>query len=72
MCGCALKFSLAKVARAFNHAGETSRREWRTALRGEHEGRLGLLFALEAPQGTQLVPENRMRARSALFDPADV
>jgi hypothetical protein len=39
-------------ARALDHAGETSRREWSAPLRGEHERRFGLLLALEPPQGT--------------------
>jgi hypothetical protein len=39
-------------ARALDHAGETSRREWSAPLRGEHERRFGLLLALEPTQGT--------------------
>ena len=39
-------------ARALDHAGETSRREWSAPLRGEHERRFGLLLAPEPPQGT--------------------
>jgi hypothetical protein len=30
------------------------------------------LLALEPPKGTQLVPQDRMRAGSTLLDPADV
>ena len=67
-----LEAKLGPGARALNHAGETSRREWSTAFRGEHERRFGLLFALKPPQGAQLVPEDRMRTRGALLDPADV
>ena len=63
---------LGSDARSFNHAGEAGRREWSAALRGEHEGRLRLLFALEPAEGPQLVPEDRMCAGSALLDPADV
>jgi len=57
---------------ALDHAGETGRRERRAPFRREHERRLGVLFALEATEGTQFVPEDRMRARRALLDPADV
>ena len=34
-----------------DHAGEACRAERCPSFRGEHERRLGLLFALEAPQG---------------------
>jgi hypothetical protein len=34
---------------ALNHAGEASCAEGCAALRSEHEGRLGLLFAPKAP-----------------------
>ena len=37
--------------RSLDHAGEPSGRERCAPLRGEHEGRLGLLVALEPPQG---------------------
>jgi hypothetical protein len=37
--------------RTLDHAGEASSCEWGTPLRCEHEGRLGLLLALEASQG---------------------
>ena len=36
---------------ALDHAGKPRRGERRSPLRGEHERRLGLLFALEPPQG---------------------
>src|SRR6516225_11092521 len=57
---------------ALNHAGEPCRRKGRPALRGEHEGRLGLLLALQPSQSPQFVPKNWMRARGALLDPADM
>ena len=47
-------------------------RERRSPLRGEHEGRVRLMLALEPPQGSQLVTEDRMRAGRALLDAADV
>jgi len=57
---------------ALNHPGETCGREWRPPLRGEHEGRLGVLLALEPPQSSQLVPNDRVRAGSAMLGPTDV
>ena len=51
---------------ALDHAGEASGGERRAALRCEHEGGLGLLLALEPPQGPQLVSQDRMRARACL------
>ena len=39
-------------ARALDHASETGSGEWRAALRGEHEGRLGVLFTPKPAQGT--------------------
>ena len=55
-----------------DHAREPGGAEGCPALRGEHEGRLGLLLALEPPQRPQLVPEDRMGAGRALLDPAHV
>jgi hypothetical protein len=55
-----------------DRAGKPRRGERRSALRGENERRLGLLLALEPPQGAQLVPEHGVRAGSALLDPADM
>ena len=55
-----------------DHAGEPCGAEGCPALRGEHEGRLGLLLALKPPQGAQFVPKDRMGARRPLLDPADV
>ncbi len=51
---------------ALNHPGETCGRG------GEHEGRLGVLLALEPPQSSQLVPNDRVRAGSAMLGPTDV
>jgi hypothetical protein len=42
------------------------------ALRREHECRLGLLLALQRPQGPQFIAKDRVRAGSALLGPADV
>ena len=44
------------------------------ALRSEvnTKGGPGLLLALEPPQRRQFAAEDRMRARSAFLDPADV
>ena len=67
-----LEAQLGHRACAFDHASEASRREWRAALRREHERRLGILFTLKPPQGTQFVPHNRMSAGSALLDPTNV
>jgi hypothetical protein len=36
---------------SLHHASEASGREWCPAFLREHEGRLGLLLALEASQG---------------------
>jgi hypothetical protein len=54
-----------------DHARETCGREGGAALRGEYEGRLGLLFALQPPEPPQLVPEDRVCRRRSPFDPAD-
>ena len=45
-----------------HHASEPGGAEGFTPLRGEHEERLGLLFALKPPQGPQFVPKDRMGA----------
>src|SRR5450631_4388617 len=58
--------------RALYHAGKASGGEGSTAFRSEHEGRLRFLFPLKPPQGTQLIPEDRMGAGATLLDPADV
>jgi hypothetical protein len=52
-------------ARPLHHAGEASRRERCAPLRGEHEGRLRLLLALQPPQRPQLVTEDRMGTRAS-------
>jgi hypothetical protein len=41
---------------SLDHAGKPCGGEWRAPLGSEHEGRLGLLFALEPPKAAQLVP----------------
>jgi len=45
-----LEAQLRQRSRSLDHAGEPSRRKWRSPLRGEHEWRFGLLLALEPPQ----------------------
>ena len=50
-----LEGELGLPARAFDHAGEASRTKRRPPFRGEHEGRLGVLLALQPPQGPQFV-----------------
>ena len=67
-----LEGQLGLPARPFDHAGEASGAERCPAFRGEHEGRLGFLLALKPPQRPQFVSEDRMGARGALLDPADV
>lgn len=47
--GVRLETQLGLPACPFHHACEACRAEGRTALGGEHKGRLGLLFALEPP-----------------------
>jgi hypothetical protein len=56
-------------ARPFDHAGEASGAERRSAFRGEHEGRLGFLLALKPPQRPQFIPEDRMGAWGSLLTP---
>jgi hypothetical protein len=46
----ALAPKLGRSARALHHAAEASPGERRATLRGEHERRFWLLFALEPPQ----------------------
>jgi hypothetical protein len=55
-----LEGQLGHLSCSCDHSGESGRREWRAALRCEHEGRLRLLFALEPSESAQLVPEDRM------------
>jgi hypothetical protein len=64
-----LKAELGLDTCALDHAGETGSRERRAPLGGEHEGRLGFLFALKPTHGSQFVPHDRMSAGSALLDP---
>lgn len=44
-----LETQLGLGACPFDHPGEPSSSEWRSPLRGEHEGRLEPLLALEPP-----------------------
>jgi hypothetical protein len=55
-----------------HHAGKARRGEGVSTLRNEYMRGLGLLSALQPPQGQQFVPEDRMGARRALLGPADV
>ena len=57
---------------SFEHSGEARGGERCSALRGEHKRRLGVLLALEPPQGLQFITDDRVSARGALLDPADV
>jgi hypothetical protein len=59
-------------ASALDHSSEASGAEGRSSLRSEHEGRLRLLLALKAPQGSQFIAEDRVGARRAPLDPAHV
>ena len=72
MCGWALKPRLRLSASPLDHAGEPCGAERRSALRREHEGRLGLLLALKAPQGSQFIAEYRVSARRTPLDPANM
>src|SRR6266851_354503 len=54
-----------------DHSGEAGRGERGAALRGEHEGRLGVLLPLQAPQGTHLVAADWECGRRILLSPAD-
>ena len=47
-----LERQLGDLASSLDHSGEPGSRERRAALRGEHLGRTGFLFALEAAEGT--------------------
>jgi hypothetical protein len=55
-----------------DHASEASGAEGCSPLRREHERRSWFLLALKASQRTQFITEDRMDARRALLDPADV
>ena len=46
-----LEVESCRLSGPLDHPREARRRERRAALRREHEGRLGLLLALEPPQG---------------------
>jgi hypothetical protein len=59
-------------SRTLHQASEASGRKRRSAFGGEDEGRPGSLLALQPPQDAQLVPEDGVRAGSALLDPTDV
>jgi hypothetical protein len=67
-----LKAQLGLAASPLDHAGEPCGAKGRTTLRREDEGRLWLLLALKAPQGSQLISEDRMCARRTPLDPANM
>jgi hypothetical protein len=67
-----LEAEICLLARPLDHARKACGAERCATFRGEYEGRLGLLLALQPPQPPQLVAEDRMRAGAALLDPADV
>jgi hypothetical protein len=57
-------------ASTLNHAREASRAKGCPTLRREHEGRLGFLLALQAPEGSQFIAEYRMGAWRSPLNPA--
>ena len=57
---------------ALQQPGKAGRGGGRAALAGEHERRLGILFALQPAQRPQLVADDGMRRRRAPLGPADV
>ena len=59
-------------ASTLNHAGEASGTKGRSTLRSEDEGRLGLLFALKAPHGSQFIADDRVSARCTPLHPANM
>jgi len=67
-----LEGQLGRLTGSFDHSGEAGGRKGRASLRGEHKRRPWLLLAPEPPQGPQFFAEDRMRAGSALLEPADV
>ena len=50
--GTRAKWQLGHLSCPLDHPGEPGIAEWRATLRREHEGRPGVLLALEPPQGT--------------------
>ena len=53
-----LEAELGLAASALDHAGEAGGAEGSSTLRSEDEGRLRLLLALQAPQGTQFISQD--------------
>src|SRR6516165_2598369 len=72
MCGCGLELEPGGLSSALHHPRKAGRGERRAALRGEHEGRLRFLLALQLAQRPQLVAADGMRGWRALLDPADM
>ena len=70
--GMCLERQFGDLASSLDHSGEARRRKWRAALGRKHEGRLGLLFTVKAPQGAQFVAKDRMGAGPAVLGPTDV
>jgi hypothetical protein len=66
-----LKAKTSRLAQALDHAGKAGRSERRAALRRKHERRLWFLFAVQAPQGTQLIAADRVRGWRSRLHPSD-
>ena len=66
------EFELCGDAQPHDHFAEACRGERRSPLRGEDDGRNGLLLALELAQGSQLTAGNGMDSRRTILGSIDV
>src|SRR5262245_66176819 len=66
------EFALCGDAQPHDHLAEACRGERRSPLRGEDDGRNGLLLALELAQGSQLTAGNGMDSRRTILGSIDV
>jgi hypothetical protein len=57
---------------ALDHAGEPCGAEGCSSLRREHEGRLRLLLALKAPEGSYFIAKDRMGAWRSPLEPTNM